>query len=203
MVTLKGKFELADVKAAQSLHARPDRWVTWAGYGLLGLIALAFIAEIVFAAMGRLSWTYVLYPAILLGFLVLYRFYLRPYQITRSYNQHKELSSPFEMQLTDEGYAITNSYGSGKIPWGDFAKWRADDQVILLYRTDNMFNMVPKRLLHSDTEAKYILEMLHQNNVPSASQARNPVRTVLWVVLSVLILVVVVLIGYMTIRNIF
>jgi hypothetical protein len=202
MVTLKGKFELADVKAAQNLHARSSRLITWVGYYLIGLIVLVFIGEVVLTAMRLLTWTYLLFPAFILGFLALYRFYLRPYQITRSFNQNKELSSPFEMELTDEGYGISNSYGSGKIPWKDFAKWKEDKQIILLYRTDNMFNMIPKRLLHDETEVQHILEMLRQNNVPVASKARNPVRTALWVVLAVLLLLVVILIGYMTIRNI-
>jgi len=190
------------VKAAQNLHARQGWLVTWLGYCMLALVALAFIGEIVLAAMGLLAWTYVLYPAVILGFLALYRFYLRPYQVNRSYAQNKELSSPFEIELTDEGYGISNTYGSGKIPWKDFAKWREDDQVILLYRTDNMFNMIPKRLLQDETEAQYILEMLRQNNVPAASNARNPVRTAVWIVVAVLLLLVVLIIAYMTIRNI-
>ena len=202
MVKLKGKFELTDVMAAQSLHTRSNRVVTWVGNYLLGLLVLIFIAEIVLAATGRLTWTYLLYPALILGFLALYRFYLRPYQITRAYNQHKELSSPFEMKLTDEGYAITNSYGSGKIPWKDFAKWKEDKQIILLYRTDNMFNMVPRRLLNDETEAQYILEQLKLNNVKPASQIHNPVRTALWVVMAVLLILVLLLIGYMTVRSI-
>ena len=34
--------------------------------------------------------------------------------------------------------------------------------MILLYRTNTMFNMVPKRLLHGETEAQYILDTLRQ-----------------------------------------
>jgi hypothetical protein len=164
-------------------------------------VALAFIGEIVLAATGRQTWNYLLFPAFILFFLALYRFYLRPYQIARSFDQNKELSSPFEMELTEEGYSISNSYGSGRIPWKDFAKWKEDKQIILLYRTDNMFNMVPKRLLHDGTDVQYILDQLRLNNVKVAGSARNPVRTVLLVILAVLFLAVMVLFGYMTVRN--
>jgi hypothetical protein len=200
MVNLNGKFELADLKAAQDLHARPGRWARWGLFLVLGALGLLLILGIIFGLMGSISWSTIIYPIFLLGFLALFWFVLRPYQITRSYKQHKELSSPFEMELSDEGYSIKNSYGSGKIPWKDFAKWKADKKIILLYRTDNMFNMVPRRLLQDESQAQYVIDQLRQNNVKEASQVRNPVRTVAWAVVAVLLLVVMALLVYINIR---
>ncbi len=202
MVTINGKFELADLKAAQALHARAGRLVTWLGFLMLGVIILFLVGGILLALLGSLPWSIIIFPALILGFLAFFQFYLRPYQITRSYNQHKELSSPFELEITDEGYSIKNSYGTGKIPWKDFAKWKEDQQVILLYRTDNMFNMVPKRLLQEAAQVQYIHEKLSQNNVKEASQVRNPVRTILWTLVLILLLLVVVLNVYMIIQNV-
>jgi hypothetical protein len=202
MIKVNGKFELADLKAAQALHARSGRLVTWLGYVMLGVMLLIFIGGIVLALLGSLPWLTALIPAFILGFLALFQFYLKPYQITRSYDQHKELSSPFELELTDEGYSITNSYGSGKIPWKDFAKWKEDQKVILLYRTDNMFNMVPRRLLQEAAQIQYIHEQLRRNNVKEASRVRNPVRMVLWGLVVILLLLVVIINVYMIIQNV-
>jgi hypothetical protein len=201
MVTINGKFELEDVKAAQALHARTGRLVTWLGYLMLGIMILLLVGGLVLALMGSLPWTTILIPAFFLGFLAFFQFYLRPYQITRAYNQHKELSSPFVMELTDEGYSLKNSYGSARIPWKDFAKWKEDQKVILLYRTDIMFNMVPKRLLQDDAQVQYIHEKLRQNNVKEASQVRNPVRTILWGIVVIMLLAVVAFNVYMIIQN--
>jgi len=196
MVSLKGKYELADLQAAQDLHARTGKFMQWTFAILLGVLGLFVVAGVVFALMNRISWLVVIYPAFILGFLALYRYWLRPYQIKRAYTQHKELSSPFEMDLTDEGYGIKNDYGSGKIPWKDFLKWKVDKKIILLYRTDNMFNMVPRRLLADESQAQYIIDLLKQNNVKEASQVRSPVRTILWaVILALLALLLVLLVG--------
>ena len=201
MVTLKGKFEPADVIAAQDLHARSSQMITWVGYYMLGLVGLTFIAGIVLAAMQLLPWSFSLYPAVILGAVGVYRYYLRPAQITRSFNQNKDLSSPFEMELNDDGYNISNSYGSGHIPWKDFVRWKADSKMILLYRTNTMFNMVPKRLLHGETEAQYILDTLRQNDVPMAGKSQSLIENILWRLVAVLLLLAVIALVYMNIRN--
>ena len=105
-----------------------------------------------------------------------------------------------EMELTEEGYAIQNSYGQGKIPWKDFAKWKADKNIILLYRTDNMFNMVPTRLLQGEAEVQYVLNQLRQNSVKEASQVKNPVRTLSRALVWVLVLVIIGVLLYMNLR---
>jgi hypothetical protein len=73
--------------------------------------------------------------------------------------------------------------------------------VILLYRTDNMFNMLPKRLLQEAAQVQYIHENLRQNNVKEASQVRNPVRTILWGLVVILLLLVVVINVYLIIQS--
>ncbi len=200
MVSLQGKFELADLKAAQNLHAMPGKR-TWIGIiFLLGLFALLMVGAIVLAALGSLSWWMVAYPLFILAFVALYWFVLRPGQITRAYKQHKELSSPFEMDLTDEGYAIKNLYGAGRVPWKDFAKWKADKNIILLYRTDNMFNMVPRRLLQDESQTQYILEQLEKNGVKEASQVKNPARRLTqWIIYGLLAVIIIILL-YMNFR---
>ncbi len=200
MVSLKGKFELADLKAAQNLHAMPGKR-TWIGISfLLGLFVMLMIGAVVLGIMGRLSWWLVAYPVFILGFVALYWFVLRPSQITRAYKQHKELSSPFEMELTEEGYAIKNLSGTGKVPWKDFAKWKVDKNIILLYRTDNMFNMVPKRLLQDESQGQYVIDQLDKNGVKEASQVKNPTRKVVQWVLYGLVAVVIIILIYLNFR---
>jgi uncharacterized membrane protein len=201
MINVNGTFELADVKAANALHARAGRLATWLGYLIEGGLVLILLVAIVLAFLGSAPWWYVLYPAFILGFMVLFRFYIRPSQIARSYNQHKELSSPFEMELTEAGYSIKNSYGSSTMPWKDFAKWKEDQQMILLYRTDAMFNMIPKRLLPEEGQVQFILEQLRRNNVKEASQVRNPMRIILWTILVILLLLVVVINFYISFQS--
>src|SRR5512146_25054 len=163
MVSLKGKFELADLQAAQDLHARTGKFMQWVVGILLAVLVLFVVTGIFFAVKGTISWSVIIYPIFILGFLALYRYWLRPSQIGRAYRQHKELSSPFEMDLTDEGYSFKNEFSSGMIPWEKFAKWKADQKIILLYRANNAFTMIPRRLLTDEAQAEYILSQLKQN----------------------------------------
>jgi hypothetical protein len=188
VVTIKGKYNLADVKAAQGLHAHPSLPARLVGYYLLGLLIVALVGSAVLALMKLVGWSFVIYPAFILGGVVLFRYFIRPNQIARAFDQNKELSSPFEMELTDAGYGIRNSYGNGQIPWKDFVKWKEDNQIILLYRTNNSFNMIPKRLLQDDGEINYIREQLSRNQVKPAGKIRQPVQTVLWIAMALLVL---------------
>ena len=200
MVTIHGKYELEDLKAAQDLHARPGRWGMIGLYIVLLLLVFILGMGVVSVILASASWQVILLPLVILGFLALFWFVLRPYQIARVYRQHKELSSDFTMELNDEGYKIENTYGTGKIPWKDFAKWKAGDKIILLYRTDNMFNMVPRRLLQDETQAQYVLDQLQKNGVREASRVKNPVRLGLQWVLYILMAIVILLIMYMNLR---
>ena len=96
MVSLKGNYELEDVKAAQDLHARSGPFMQWVVGILLGVLALFVITGVVFALMHKAAWSVIIYPVFILGFLALYRYWLRPSMIARGYHQHKELSSPLD-----------------------------------------------------------------------------------------------------------
>jgi hypothetical protein len=202
MVTIKGKYEIADLKAAQNLHARMGRLARAAFYFMIGAMILVVLFGVWFLTKGStLGWTFVVFPSVVGGFMAAYWYWLRPYQITRSYNQHKELASPFEIELNEEGYSIKNSYGSGKVPWKDFTKWKVDDKIFLLYRTDTMFNMIPRRLLQDEADVQYLLNQLRENNVKESYLVRNPVmslsRIIVWLLMGIAIIVVI----YLNTRN--
>jgi hypothetical protein len=85
-------------------------------------------------------------------------------QLTRVFTQQKDLSAPFEMTLTDQEFSMRNEFGESHLPWDSFVKWKEDKEMLLLYRSDVMFQMLPKRLLHSDGELGYVLSRLRQTN---------------------------------------
>ncbi|MDW8213331.1 MAG: hypothetical protein RMJ55_07230, partial [Roseiflexaceae bacterium] len=83
MMQFHGQYELADVRAAHKLHAQQSRLTTWAGYFVIGLVAIMTALGIPFALQGRFPWTLLLFPAITLGVWAFYRFYLLPRQLER------------------------------------------------------------------------------------------------------------------------
>jgi hypothetical protein len=164
MIQINGQYELADFKKAQALHARRGRLATWGVYYVIGLMALITGVGGVLAIMGRFPWPYVLISVLVLGAFVIVRFVVVPRQLTRVFTQQKDLSAPFEMTLTDQEFSMRNEFGESHLPWDSFVKWKEDKEMLLLYRSDVMFQMLPKRLLHSDGELGYVLSRLRQTN---------------------------------------
>src|SRR5215475_7227989 len=113
MIELKGQYLLSDFEATQKLHAQRGRLATWAGYYLIGLIALLVVGGGILALLGRFPWSLLIFPVI---------------------------------ELSDEAFELRNEFGSSRIPWKNFVKWKQNKALLLLYRSDFVFQMLPGRI---------------------------------------------------------
>jgi hypothetical protein len=189
MVKLNGQYQLSDYQAAQKLHVQRGQWANWINYFILGLLVLMSLWNLTLVFQDPSALLFVLVPLAVLGFWALFRFWLTPVQLKRVFSQQKELHATFEMELTDEAFQVKNDYGAGSMPWKDFVKWKENRDLFLLYRSDIIFNMVPKRLFSTESEIDYVRERLKAHGVPPASKVRNPVT---WVIVAVLLIVALV-----------
>ena len=171
MVQIKGQYTLDDLKKAQQLHARQNA----ASYGtriFLVLIAgLFYISLIVLVLLGRLHWLYLLPPVALLLVFLLFQYVYRPFMLGRTFKNNKDLSAPFEMELSGEGLSVSNPKGRALIPWSNFQKWAEGREMLLLYRSYLMFQMLPKRLFANESDLQYLRDQLTRNSVRQAGQA--------------------------------
>jgi hypothetical protein len=190
MVKIKGKYEFEDFKKAQALHARRGRLITYLTYFIIGIFAVVTLVGILFAISGKWPWSYVEIPVLIIGAYLVFNFILFPSQIRRVFMQQKDLSAPFEIELTDKGFSLENEYGASRTPWNTFVKWIEDRDMLLLYRSDIIFTMLPKRLLQDAGEIQYIHEMIQEHNLPEASKVRNPLIKIIVVALTVLAVIV-------------
>lgn len=190
MIQIKGQYDFADFKKAQKLHSQQSRLSTWIGYYVIGVLVLATFGGGVLAITGLLPWSIEVYPALFLGVYVLFQFVVIPHQLARVFNQQKDLSAPFEMELNDHEFSLKNQFGASHLPWNNFVKWKENKDILLLYRSDIMFNLLPKRLFRNEGELQYVLEKLRQNNVPVANRVRNSFQMVAVVVLIIVAIVV-------------
>lgn len=193
MIQLSGQYQLSDFKAAQDLHAQKGKLVTWTVYFLMGLFALGAVVSAVLAFLGFYTWPIVILSIALLGAIAFIKFVLAPYQMARLFEQQKGLSGPFQIELRDDGLHLQNELSTSLIPWGDFIKWRENQEMLLLYNSDAMFCMLPKHVFHSQDEIDYVLSNLSLHNVPHASKVRDPanlVNTVIFVLLVISLIIV-------------
>jgi hypothetical protein len=138
-------LEAGDYVAAQRLHTRwtPRQIAAHAG-ALVAGVALASIAS-------RVAW--LLVPGCALvggaaGSAIAREFsrrFVLPRRARRIFAQQKNLQCPFEFRWDDDALLGVNERGSNRTPWSDYVKWAQDDRIILLYLSDAMFQMVPKR----------------------------------------------------------
>ncbi|HEY4146086.1 YcxB family protein [Pinirhizobacter sp.] len=59
------------------------------------------------------------------------------------------------MMVTSAGVAARTEQGNSVKPWSDYLKWKEGKSVFLLYLSDHMFQIVPKRFFaaHEDIDA--------------------------------------------------
>ncbi len=200
MIKIQGQYTLEDLKSAQKLHQGSGGSPGVAGYMLMAVGILMVLTTIGSSMMGQLNWTLSLVPAALLAAFGFYLVYWGPRQMARIFQQQKDLSAPFEMELSEDGFGMTNIYGRYRVPWKDFAKWKEDQVIVVLYRSDVMLNFIPKRLLAGADQLQYLHDLLAQGNVVDARQVQK--RKWIWrALIYVLLFIAICTMVYFNIRQ--
>jgi hypothetical protein len=78
------------------------------------------------------------------------------------YQQHTALQAPREIELTDDLYRSHSERFDSRIPWSDFHLWRHNDVIILVYSSDLLMNMFPRRWFVSDADYQSLKDALRQ-----------------------------------------
>lgn len=137
------QLDAEDYVSAQALHNAwtRKRVVTTLGFGVAGLLL----------ALLRYEWSMVAGGALIGGAIggavahELARKLLLPRRARRLFAQQKNLQRPLTFHWDDSGLAWSSENGSGKTAWSDYLKRRQNDRVVLLYHSDAMFQMLPRR----------------------------------------------------------
>jgi len=83
-----------------------------------------------------------------------------PWQARRVYRQHKALHEPITIDTSADGLQFTQCNGQSFVPWSYFSKRRHDKRLIVLYRTKNMFQLVPSHFFRSTEDFNGFLSEL-------------------------------------------
>lgn len=132
-----------DYLSAHRLHLGRKPWVYL-------LAAAAIAAGIVLLVLNRGSGAIFPYGLIgagagsLIGHWVDHRYRI-PKKVARLYRQYKGLDHPISISWDAEALEGRSEQGRGRTPWRDFAKVRENEQVLLLYVTDQLWHIYPKR----------------------------------------------------------
>ena len=195
---INGQFQWTDYLNAQLLHLQPNGFGRVVLYGAFSIMILTFIALLSLYFFGQLDVNIsLLLPVFILILLFpLYRYVFLPNRVKKIFMQQKELSSPIEFEFTETGLHTSNEFGNSTRPWSYFIKWKENKELIMLYHSDVLFNMIPKRFFTDPQQIETVKSYLENNKVPKP-KSRLLVGCVIYLVL----VIVIGLIVYVNLRN--
>lgn len=141
---LKGRVVVGDLLAAQWVHVRPRRSLAVVGMVLLGLTVFVMAAQFIAHRPSLTDPGTWIMPGIL-AYFAFTAFVWVPGRVRRSYSQRKDFQHEISMVVTSAGIEARTVQGYGVKPWSDFLKWKEGKSVFLLYLSDHMYQVVPKR----------------------------------------------------------
>lgn len=136
-----GTLTADDFVAAQTLHMRKWRKRQYAFFAFIGILG------------GTLVWSGARMPGMigigaciggLAGIFALHRRRL-PGTWKKLFEQQKSLHERFCYSWDDSGLHVVTTLGQARRPWSHFTDLDEDAHLILLYHSDAMFELIPKR----------------------------------------------------------
>ena len=110
-------------------------------YGYLAFASGEDVTNIILSGVGGF-----LVVVLMLALLsLLNRYMLLPRSARKAMAQMKEYHGPWEFAIADHKLSIKTPRGEASLPFTDFLKWSEDETTVLFYRTDRLFNFLPKQ----------------------------------------------------------
>lgn len=159
MITLRNQLKPEDYIKAQYLHLRPNPRIIQIGGAIAAFLILAcFILYPIEAVISLLA------PLVFLAFLyATILFVVFPWQARRIFSQQKSLQGEFEILIFPERIEINSTRGNMRMQLSDFHKYKVNKDMIVLYHSQAMFNIFPRRFFASDAEFKTFISYLKAN----------------------------------------
>ncbi len=171
---LKGQLQWTDHLNAQLLHMQPaGRFGRIIPYIALVVTGLCLVGGVILSVVSDEFPIELMIPGFIgVAVFAFYRYVLLPWRVKKIFFQQKEFGLPFEMEITDTGLIASNEIGNSNRPWTNFTKWKENKDLFLLYHSDVMFSMIPKRLLTDPEQVITLRTLLERNKVPVAKNRR-------------------------------
>ncbi len=83
-------------------------------------------------------------------YLGIYFFVVIPWRTNRSYRQNRFLDHKDEYRIDETGIHTKSDLGTSDMPWDHFHKWKESKRLLLLYPTDTMYLLFPRRLFDAE-----------------------------------------------------
>jgi hypothetical protein len=170
MNTVQITYTAEDYVAASRLHARASYLskralrpllILWLIYSALALVIIHdWSVRTIALSVGGAALVTI---GVALGIVILNAFIL-PRRSRRLFAQQRALHAEFTIAWDADSFSLEATTGSGRHGWGDFIRAAENREIILLFQSDMLFNMLPKRAL-SDAQIADIRAALIAHSV--------------------------------------
>ncbi len=163
MITLQCKLKPEDYIQAQYLHMRPSPWLKYLGIAFLSfwlvvLVALALSTRSLSSVLS--TATPILFLCLIYAFIL---FVILPWNVRRIFSQQKTLQIEYETAISPETIESTSEHGTMRMRLSDFHKYKVGKDLILVYQSQVIFHMFPRRFFSSEADFKTFLSYLEAN----------------------------------------
>ncbi len=152
MIQVHGRVLWSDYLRAQYLHLRPRPF--WERVGI-AIVVMGLALLVVAFDRGQAGGPSPRFPYLLVGslaYLALYFCVFVPWRARTLYRRQSGVLSPFRIQADAGGLVVSSEQGEVRLPWMALRKWKESRHLFLIYRSDSLFHLVPKRLFASSEQ---------------------------------------------------
>jgi hypothetical protein len=167
-------LELNEADMAEA--TRLAGWIRLTGRQIVRVLLVLLVVLLAIGSVRQQSfWNVVrgaLVPIVLLPVIYLPILWLTArYQGRRQLRQNRSLQGPIELSWDDEAYEARAATFHTRTPWRHYVKWAENERMILMYHSDHMPQILPKRVLR-EGDAAAIRGHLAAAGVPHAGWFR-------------------------------
>jgi hypothetical protein len=147
MSSVTFRYTAADLVNGWRVHRRHSSALL---RGRLVLLAIAIAAGVYAYAVGGLDHPVAMTWGAVGGLVPVAIIVIadRPVQMRRARRtlaQQKSLQGEVTFDWDTQGVAFTNAVGHSRLAWSDYARWRESKASLVLFQSDNLINIIPKR----------------------------------------------------------
>ena len=141
-----------DYLKANYLHLRPRPFLKFLIFiSAILVVIVLFISFAAFSSKGR-SLVLPITMAVCVAYLPIFLFIILPFRSRKIYLQQKLMQLPCDFSFDESSMQAKSGVGTSSICWDMLHKWKENKDLILVYQSDAIFHMFPKRCFASESD---------------------------------------------------
>jgi len=160
MIEIQGTITADEHLSAQLLHRARHRVRRWLWRVMWILVAVALVLYVLIVTVERGYAPMILLILLAPMVLLLERYVAFPRRVARIYRQQVSLRAQLTMRIDENGLQTASPIGNASQPWSHFLKWAEGPAIFVVYQSEVLFQMIPKRLLASTADVDQVRNWL-------------------------------------------